>query len=133
MDRIGEKLKFQQAVLGVRAYRQGLIASNVANADTPHYKARDVEFKDALANALGGTTGGRQMTTTHARHLGGNPGGLAGTEVKYRTEYQSAVDGNTVDLDGERARYTENAVQLEASMNFVSGKLRTLLQASQDR
>lgn len=130
---IDQALKFQQTALNLRAQRGQLLASNIANADTPHYKARDLDFKSALQSAMGtqGTQGAAAagsavaLKTTSARHLQTGGGGLP-VDAKYRTEQQSAVDGNTVNLDVERAQFAENALQYEAGITFINGTLKTL-------
>lgn len=127
---IDQALKFQQTALNLRAQRGQLLASNIANADTPHYKARDLDFKSALQNAIGAqgpaaAAGAANLKTTSARHLQPSGNGLP-ADAKYRTEQQSAVDGNTVNLDVERAQFAENALQYEAGITFINGTLKTL-------
>ncbi len=128
---IDRALSFQQQALGLRAHRQQVLAGNIANADTPHYKARDFDFSTALKNAMAGrASGDLTLTTTSVRHLTG--GGDAGApSLLYRKETQSSVDGNTVDMDIERAKFAENAVHYEAGVTFISGKFKTLLSAVQ--
>lgn len=125
-DKVTDALSFHQKALDVSAYRQQLLASNIANADTPHYKARDVDFKSALQSALGNRKGAMPLVQTSSRHLQPAGAGPFTGAVKYRSEQQSSVDGNTVNLDTERARFAENAVQYEANLNFINGYLRTL-------
>ena len=127
LDRLDSELGFRQKALSLRVQRQELLASNIANADTPHYKARDIDFKASLDNALSGRTErGLGLALTSGRHLPGEePGSVAGT-TKYRTEYQSAVDGNTVDMDVERGAFAENAMHIEALLTFVRGGLKDL-------
>lgn len=136
MDRIDTLLKVRQAALNVRAYRQELLASNIANADTPHYKAKDVDFRSALEGALSGRAEGGPLAVnrTSARHLEGDAGNPAfGGAVKYRTEFQPSVDGNTVNMDVERAAFAENAVQMEALLTFIRGSFSTLQTAMQNQ
>lgn len=112
-------LGVHEAALIYKARRMEVLATNLANADTPHYKARDVEFADVL--------GGMRVApvTTNARHLGAAPS--TGREaLKYRIPHQPAVDGNTVESDLELARYTENAVGYQASLLFINGLIATL-------
>lgn len=125
---LDDTLRFQQTALNLRANRQQVLASNIANADTPGYKARDMDFKSALQDALQGrTTGGAlQMTRTDASHLPGQVTDTTPNGLLYRTETQSAVDGNTVNMDIERSQFAENTLQYEASLTFVSGMLKTL-------
>jgi flagellar basal-body rod protein FlgB len=110
-----------EAALKFRARRMEVLAANLANADTPHYQARDVEFKSVLDQRLGAAT----LKTTHARHLAIDP--LAGRDsLKYRIPHQPSLDGNTVEADLELARYAENAVSYQASLLFANGKISSL-------
>ncbi|MDR2093464.1 MAG: flagellar basal body rod protein FlgB [Azoarcus sp.] len=119
-----------QTALNLQAYRQQLLASNIANADTPNFKARDLQFREALAAARGGGQGnGLPLATTHAQHLTGTPAMPMAAFVRYRNEWQSAVDGNTVNMDAERAAFAENTTHYEASITFINGLLRTMQQA----
>jgi flagellar basal-body rod protein FlgB len=147
-DRLENELRPQRAALNVRSVRQEMLASNIANADTPHYKARDIDFKSALDSALGGriqSGSGMQRTSsahfpandkmglsqTAERHLPGESGNPFAHSTLYRTEYQSAVDGNTVNMDVERAAFAENAIQMEAMMTFINHRFRSLSTAVQ--
>lgn len=117
-------LQFHQTALNVQARRQQLLASNIANADTPHYKARDIDFATVLKGALGGKVGPLALAGTSARHLSGQEGGAAGATVGYRQAFQSSVDGNTVNVDVERAGFAENSIHYEASVTFINSLLR---------
>lgn len=128
-DRIDAHLQVKRAALNIRAYRQELLASNIANADTPNFKARDIDFKAALEGALAGRVeGGLALARTSTRHLGGTELDVVGpgSATKYRTEFQPNVDGNTVNMDIERAAFAENAMQMEAMLTFIRGDLNTL-------
>lgn len=134
IDRLNRETGLMQKALSLRAYRQELLASNIANADTPYYKARDLDFRAALDNAVQGrktSLGGLELARTANAHMAGDNSGLLGGDVKYRSEYQSAVDGNTVNMDIERSAFAENAVQLEALLTFTQHKFRGLTQAIQ--
>lgn len=131
INKLDDPLRFQQTALDVRSYRQQLLASNIANVDTPHYKARDIDFKSALRGALGGTGGSLSLAQTSAAHLQPQGAGPFSTALQYRTETQSSVDGNTVNLDVERGQFAENAVHYEASLTFINSMLRTMQQAIQ--
>lgn len=135
-DRIDNYLRVRQAALNARAYRQELLASNIANADTPNYKARDLDFRAALDGALKGlgVGGSLAVARTSVRHLAGEtPPQPYGDAVKYRTEYQPNVDGNTVNMDVERSAFAENAVQMEALLTFIRGNFSTLQAAMQSQ
>lgn len=128
---LDDTLRFQQTALNLRAYRQQVLASNIANTDTPGFKARDIDFKSALQDALNGKAGGGgvQLARTNAGHLPGQAMSATNGALLYRTETQSAVDGNTVNMDIERGQFAENTVQYEASVNFVTNLLKTMQNA----
>jgi flagellar basal-body rod protein FlgB len=120
------------AALDVRARRTELIANNLANADTPGYKARDLDFRDAMARVAGDkTTGGVHLTTTQTGHIGGaaQADAATGPDLKYRTPLAPALDGNTVDAQLEQAAFAENAVRYQATITFLNNKFRGLLTA----
>jgi flagellar basal-body rod protein FlgB len=131
VSRIDNALSFQQQALGLRAHRQEILAANIANADTPHYKARDFNFSSVLKEAVAGRTGGSlALATTASRHLSA---GTASAPVRlmYRTPSQTSVDGNTVDMDVERAQFSENAVQYEAGLTFITHQIKMQMAATQ--
>ena len=135
IDRLEQDLNFTRTALGVRGYRQELLASNIANADTPYFKARDIDFKSALGAALGragaDAASPLAMTRTRAGHQAGTGDTPYGAATKYRAEYQGAVDGNTVNMDVERAAFAENALQVEALITFINSRFRTMSTAIQ--
>jgi flagellar basal-body rod protein FlgB len=110
-------------VLSLRSRRAEVLAANLANADTPHYLARDMDFKAMLGQAQEGLA----LRTTHVAHLPGG-GGNAG-ELLYRIPQQPAVDGNTVDAPLEKARFMENALRYQAGLQFLDGRIQGLLAA----
>jgi flagellar basal-body rod protein FlgB len=130
-SKIDNLLAFHQTALGLRAHRQQLLAGNIANSDTPNYKARDIDFAAALKNAVAGRGAeGVTLARTSGRHL--DAGVASGpAPLLFRKETQSSVDGNTVNMDVERSQFAENAIHYEASISFVSGKLKTLMSAVQ--
>lgn len=132
INKLDDALHFQQTALNLRAARQELLASNIANADTPNYKARDIDFASALQNALAGTASGLSAVKTSSMHLEGNSGAsLLGAPVMYRKPVQPSADGNTVDMDVERAQFTDNALRYEAGVMFVNARLKGILAAIQ--
>jgi flagellar basal-body rod protein FlgB len=131
--RIDEMFQFHQVALNLRAARQELIASNIANADTPNYKAKDIDFSSALQGALNGSSATLQLEATAAKHLSGDAGEtVMGAPVQYRVPVQPSADGNTVDMDVERAQFADNAMRYEASVRFVSNKAKDVLAALQN-
>lgn len=130
VSKLDDALSFQQQALGLRAYRQQVLAGNIANADTPNYKARDFDFAGALKEAVAGrSVGDLKLANTAPRHLPGTAGSPA--RLLYRQETQSSVDGNTVDMDVERAQFAENSVHYEAGLTFITGRIKTLMAAIQ--
>jgi len=127
MNKLDSAFFFQQQALSLRAYRQEVLASNIANNDTPNYKARDFDFAAALQTAVSGRQqdGGLDLARTSVRHF---PGSLDTgiTPLAYRQPVQPAADGNTVDMDIERAAFAENALQYQAGVTFISQRLRDL-------
>jgi flagellar basal-body rod protein FlgB len=118
--------------LDVRSKRGELIANNLANADTPGYQARDIDFRQAMARAAGqAPAAGVQVSTTSAAHIGAGTDASATTnpDLKYRTPLAPALDGNTVDAQVEQAAFAENAVRYQATLTFLSSKFRGLLTA----
>src|SRR5436190_15952928 len=119
------------AALDVRARRGELIANNLANADTPGYQARDIDFRQAMARAAGEQTSGVTLTTTQPGHIGAANTTDAATsaDLKYRTPLAPSLDGNTVDAQIEQASFAENAVRYQATLTFLNSKFRGLLTA----
>jgi flagellar basal-body rod protein FlgB len=117
--------------LAVRGQRLELIASNIANADTPGFKARDLDFARALAAVQSGTAPGRLAATdpAHIAAGAGAPAVALGGPTVYRTPTQPSLDGNTVDAQREHAAFAQAALEYQASLRFVEGKVRTLLTA----
>ena len=109
--------------LQLRARRGEMLASNLANADTPNYKARDLDFRNALSEAQAVTA----LATTHAGHIRTQGGGSV--QTMYRIPGQSSLDGNTVDTQIEQAKFAENAVRYRTSLRFLSGKISGLMTA----
>ena len=134
IDRLDNELSTIRTAMNLRAYRQEVLASNIANADTPHYKARDLDFASALSNVMAGKgDGGLQMKQTSVRHLQGEATALFGDDLRYRTEYQGAVDGNTVNMDVERAAFAENSLQYEAMITTLRSRFGDLRMAMQSQ
>jgi flagellar basal-body rod protein FlgB len=126
ISKLDNALSFQQTALGMRAYRQQVLAGNIANADTPNYKARDFDFAAALNEAVAGRgEGGLAVDRTDSGHLAGTVSN-GPVSLKYRTPVQSSADGNTVEMDVERAEFSENAIRYEAGITFITHQLKML-------
>jgi len=130
MSSIAQHVSVFSQALNLRTQRHQVLASNIANADTPHYKARDFSFEAAMQGALAGrgASGSLVLSRTAGGHL--PSGGMSGpANLQYRTETQSAVDGNTVDMDVERTQITENAVQYQILTQLIGDKFKGLRSA----
>ena len=136
MKRIYDQMGFMEQALQLRSAKQQVIASNIANADTPNYKARSMNFEGALKAAIGETTASRQPTTftmsrTHTRHFAYQNIWDVNEFMGYRQEFQPSVDNNTVDMDIERAKFADNASHYEAILTFINGSIRSRQSAMQ--
>ena len=124
IPRLTDNLDFHSQALVLRSERQRLIASNIANADTPGYKARDFDFAAALRTARSETVAGAGI----ARGVMGS-GGKASPELRYVQPNQTNLDSNSVDMDRERAAFMDNALKFDATLRFINGSVRTALDA----
>ena len=112
-----------ETALRLRAQRNELLASNIANADTPNYKARDIDFASALSTARGETLDMQTTSDLHRKAWSTSSGGF---ESLYRVPHQTSLDGNTVETDVEQAQFAENALQYRAALSFLDGSIRTM-------
>ena len=118
-----------EQALRLRAHRSNILASNIANADTPGYKAQDVDFKRILHRQVTpGSMGAVSVHKTSDRHLGHDPI-VPGASTQYRNPMQASLDGNTVDSHAEYTRFSQNTVQYQASLQFLGGRFKTLISA----
>jgi flagellar basal-body rod protein FlgB len=136
IGKLDDYLRFNETALSLRAQRQELLASNIANADTPNYKARDIDFSSALQGAMArnGSANGGALATTNGAHIGAALDGKTladGTPVLYRTVSQGAVDGNTVEMDTERTQFADNGLRYEAGISMINHQIRDLMAAIQ--
>ncbi|MBH8611258.1 MULTISPECIES: flagellar basal body rod protein FlgB [Pseudomonas] len=134
IDKLDNELRFQQDAMSLRAERQQVLANNIANADTPNFRARDFDFSAELASSLQNGRGnerGMTLATTSDRHLHAASDSLSNRALLYRVPDQPSLDGNTVDMDRERAQFTDNAVRYQASLTFLSNRLQSLKTAMQ--
>ena len=124
-----QSFDFQAQALLLRSDRQRLIASNIANADTPGYQARDMDFGKALREATGALSVVGQLTTTQSGHIATTAGARAEAELLYANHSQDSLDRNTVDLERERNSAADNAVKYEATLRFINSSVRNMLDA----
>jgi flagellar basal-body rod protein FlgB len=134
-DKLTNALDFHGKALVVRAERQRTIASNIANADTPGYVARDLNFREAMNQAISPDAQGLARPASGAsdpRHIPlAAQGTSLGSSLDYATQTQPSMDGNSVDLDRERGNFVDNAVRYESTLRFINGYSRTILSAIQ--
>lgn len=140
IGKLDQALGFHETALRIRAQRHELIAANIANADTPNFKAKDIDFAGAFRQALAGSNysaqAGAALQQTSPAHMAaqaqpdvqhtGHP-----SRVQYRSMIQGSVDGNTVDMDVERNQFADNVVRYEASLVMLNGQLKKLMSAIQ--
>ena len=128
LEQMGSRLDTYGNALLLRAQRQQVLASNIANADTPGYVARDFDFAKALQSAQGGVSGA-QVAATDARPLRLGQAGVRQPEMAYTVQTQPSQDGNSVDLDRERANFVDNSIRYESTLRFINGHVKTMLSA----
>jgi len=143
LDKLTDSMQFSAEALKLRARRQEVLTSNISNVDTPNYKAVDFKFEDALKAATGekgpmGTptqpslgNGAGRLAVTHQGHITGkgNAGQSTAEMLQFRRGNNAAIDGNTVDIERERAAFAENTVKYEAALRAINGRISTLKQA----
>jgi len=113
-----------EKALHVRTARGEVLANNLANADTPNYKARDIDFRKAMAVAQEElSTSKPDMVRTNARHIEGFAELTTDNYLKYRLPTQPALDGNTVETHIEKAKFMENAIQQQTTLEFIDSKI----------
>ncbi len=122
----------QDDALVLRSRRSEILASNLANADTPGYKARDFDFKAAMADVAGNrpefSNTRLKMATTNNKHLQMGQNGFS-VDIQYRNPYQPSLDGNTVDTGLEKTEFSKNSIYYSASLRFMTGKFKSLTRA----
>ncbi len=133
IDRFSEEMNFWRNAIDIRAKRQEVLASNIANADTPYYKARDIDFVGSLEKAIKNQSdvedgGQMQLNKTNHRHIDGMPGDPT-YKLMYHNDYQSAVDGNTVEMDVERSKFIDNSLQYQILTQFTSDEFKGIKDA----
>ncbi len=130
LDKISGTLSVQGTALQLRARRQEVISSNIANSDTPNYKAVDFNFSSALRGALskGTSSAANGLQQTRPGHIGGE--GLTRSSLEIATQFRAsskpALDNNTVDMDIERANFADNTLKYEAASRALSGTIKTM-------
>lgn len=136
LDKIANYFNFQQKALDLRAYRTEVLAGNMANAETPYYKAVDFDFAETMKAQMGGHGGSKDLAlmATNPRHFSTNPNaGARSIDLLYRDAVQPSVDGNTVDMDVERGAYMDNALHYQATLTFLNNRISSLSSALKEQ
>ncbi|MEC5344840.1 flagellar basal body rod protein FlgB [Brenneria populi] len=136
LDKLEENFRFQQEALNLRAQRQEILAGNIANADTPGYQARDINFSSELTKAIEqGRSGGGSlaMTATSERHIQHQTTSYSDLDLLYRVPDQPALDGNTVDMDRERANFADNSLRYQADLTVLGGQIKGMMSVLEDK
>lgn len=135
VDKLDNALNFNSQALSLQGERQKILANNIANADTPGFKARDIDFaselKQAVDNGSAGSSG-LAMSVTSDRHIAIQPKGAAIHDLKYRVPDQPSMDGNTVDMDRERSAFADNALRYQASLQMMKSSISRIKSAMQE-
>lgn len=130
LEQMTAGLNFQSNALLLRSQRQQVLASNIANADTPGYIARDFDFAKALRN-VAQAPARSDVALTDARHLRLGSVDPRNPDLGYTVQTEPAQDGNSVDLDRERANFVDNSIRYESTLRFINGHVKTMLSAIQ--
>lgn len=130
IERLDQHFAAPLRALSLRTARSEVLAANIANADTPHYKARDFNFATALKSAQDSGFG---MTRTSERHLSGKSTSPLMVALQYRVPVQDSIDGNTVETDTELAQFSNNAIATQADLAFLNSKIRGMFTAIQSQ
>lgn len=129
LDKLDAALRFQQEALNLRAQRQEILAANIANADTPGFQARDIDFASEMKKVLARGRvdgGGLSLTTTSSRHIPVQTQSSPSLGLLYRVPDQPALDGNTVDMDRERAQFSDNTLGYQTNLRVLDGQIKSM-------
>lgn len=130
IDKLDALFAFQQQALSIRESRQTILSANIANADTPGYQARDIDFNRQLQQAMnnGAVKGkGVALAVTSKGHIEGHGVKQPALDLKYRVPYQTSMDGNTVDMDIERSQFADNTLKYQADLTFINSRVKSML------
>jgi len=124
----GSSFNLHEQALYLQERRTELLSANLANAETPHYKAKDFDFKASLQAAVRNPFGNKTLSETNQKHIQPTNSGF-NFEMLFRMPYQASLDGNTVESQVEMAEFNDNAIRHMASLRFLNGKIKTLMTA----
>ncbi|RPH20875.1 flagellar basal body rod protein FlgB [Buttiauxella warmboldiae] len=134
LDKLDAALRFQQEAINLRAQRQEILAANIANADTPGYQARDIDFASEMKKVMDRGRvegGGVSLTLTSARHIPAATRSTPSLDLLYRIPDQPAMDGNTVDMDRERTQFADNSLKYQSDLTVLGGQIKGMMSVLQ--
>ncbi|MBD1378401.1 flagellar basal body rod protein FlgB [Erwinia aphidicola] len=130
INKLDDAFRFQQEALSLLSRRQEVLASNIANADTPGYMARDIDFSQQLQNSLANQSMAKSpvsLSLTSNRHIEGQGNIFDDASLLYRIPDQPSADGNTVDMDRERISFADNSVKYQSSLTFLGADIKKMM------
>lgn len=130
INKLDDAFRFQQEALSLLSRRQEVLASNIANADTPGYMARDIDFSQQLQNSLANQSMAKSpvsLSLTSNRHIEGQGNIFDDANLLYRIPDQPSADGNTVDMDRERISFADNSVKYQSSLTFLGADIKKMM------
>ncbi|AVF34771.1 MULTISPECIES: flagellar basal body rod protein FlgB [Rahnella] len=134
LDKLNAALQFQQEALNLRAQRQEILSANIANADTPGYQARDIDFASQLQKVMEqgrASESGMSLSLTSDRHIAASNVSPADMDLMYRIPDQPSADGNTVDMDRERTNFADNSVRYQTDLTVLGGQIKGMMSVLQ--
>jgi flagellar basal-body rod protein FlgB len=132
LDKLGHELHFQHQALKLLTHRQDILAANIANADTPGYRARDIDFSQQLENAISKNReqiNSVALTCTSTKHISAKTLATTDEALLYRIPDQPRADDNTVDMDRERVHFSDNTVKYQVSFTTMNSQLKNIMSA----
>jgi flagellar basal-body rod protein FlgB len=133
LNKLDTFVNFHEQALNVREKRQNILATNIANSDTPNYQARDIDFNIELEKALNNqhTFNKIKLNTTSTKHIQTNNLNSTDLNLLYRIPYQSSADGNTVEMDQERTAFMDNSIHYQSNLTFLGEKFKNIISVLQ--
>ncbi|WP_145496594.1 flagellar basal body rod protein FlgB [Yersinia bercovieri] len=130
IDKLDNAFRFQQDALRLLTQRQDILASNIANVDTPGYLARDIDFSQQLKTAVDRSAhekGSLSLGLTSGAHIAGMKSRMNDSQLLYRIPDQPSADGNTVDMDRERINFADNSMKYQSSLTILSTQIKSMM------
>ncbi|MGG7448925.1 flagellar basal body rod protein FlgB [Kosakonia oryzendophytica] len=134
LDKLDAALRFQQEALNLSAQRQEILSANIANADTPGFQARDIDFASELKKVMErgrAEESGVSLALTSSRHIPAQAMTPPSTDLLYRIPDQPSLDGNTVDMDRERTQFADNSVKYQTGLTVLGGQIKSMMSVLQ--